>query len=102
MPTGVGVQPALAGVDETSPRIAQVTPAPGRFIVDNIGLQTVAIVFTEAVNLPDGAVTVWTINGGQIAGFATSFDAGTNELTLTFDSPIRDDRAVFVVDYTIT
>ncbi|GFO81511.1 MAG: hypothetical protein A49_11380 [Methyloceanibacter sp.] len=47
-------------------------------------------------------MTAWTIGGGTVSGFSTSYDGGNQILTVTFGSPIRDDRLTVVVDYSIT
>lgn len=77
---------------------------PGRWVVDNLGLQGIQIGFTEAITapIPAGAITIWTVGAGPITNFTTSYEGLTNILTVNFASPIRDDRLTLVVDYSIT
>src|SRR3990172_10884112 len=51
-----------ADQDQTPPKIDRVTPHPGRWVVDNIGLDQVQIGFTEAVNTPPGSIKVWRLD----------------------------------------
>ncbi len=88
--------------DETPPQIDRLTPTPGIWIVDNIGVPEILIGFTEAVTVPTGAISAWTVGGGAVTNFATSYDSLTNILTVSFASPIRDDRLTVVVDYSVT
>ena len=71
--------------DTTPPRIDRLTPAPGRWVVDNIGLVDLEIGFDEAVTVPGGAVSAWALNGGEVTAFTTSYDSGEDVLTVTFD-----------------
>lgn len=82
----------------------RLTPSPGTWIVDNIGLTEVQVGFDEPVSLPlpQDAVTAWTVGGGILTGFTTSCDEGTDMLSIIFDSAIRDDRVTVVIDYSIT
>jgi hypothetical protein len=91
-----------AAQDQNPPRIDRVTPHPGGWIVDDIGLDHVQIGFTEAVSIPAGAVSAWTLTGGTVSNFTTSYDATTNMLTVNFGSPVRDNRLTLIVDYAVT
>ncbi|RME40010.1 MAG: hypothetical protein D6788_04280, partial [Planctomycetota bacterium] len=70
------------GLDVTPPRIDRITPAPGRWVVDNVGLDEVRIGFSEAVIVPPGAVRVWTVGGGDVGGFTSVYDDTPNVWTL--------------------
>ncbi|GEM_PF-3022098 len=91
-----------AAQDQAPPNIDRVTPHPGGWIVDDVGLDEVQIGFTEAVSIPAGAVSAWTLVGGTVSNLTTSFDGNTNTLTVGFASPIRDNRLTLIVDYAVT
>lgn len=93
---------AQAGGDEIPPRIDSLLPAPGTWLVDNVGLTEVQISFDEDVIVPLDAVTVWTVGGGVVTGFDTSYDPASATLTVSFAAAIRDDCATVVVDYNVT
>ena len=88
--------------DQTPPRIDRIGPSPGARVVDNLGVSQVRIGFTEAVTIPAGSITAWTVGTGTVSGFSTSFDTMSNELTVAFATPIRDDRLTIVLDYAIS
>ena len=99
-------------VDVTPPRIDWMTPAPGRWIVDNLGLREIQICFSEEVTIPAGSITIWTVGAGTITSFTIADDTTSTLcgsptspatlLTVNFASPIRDDRLTIVVDYSVT
>ncbi len=91
-------------LDATPPRIDRLSPTPGRWIVDNLGLREIQIGFTEPVTtpIPTGAITIWTVGAGNVTNFTSSYDVVTYILTVSFASPVRDDRLTVVVDYTVT
>ncbi len=88
--------------DQTPPKIDRVTPHPGGWIVDDDGVDQVQIRFIESVSVPAGAISAWKLVGGTVSNFTTSYDGGTNTLTVNFASPIRDNRLTLVVDYAVT
>jgi hypothetical protein len=83
------------------PRIDRFWPSPETWIVDDVGLTEVRIGFTEPVIVPDDAVNVWGVGGGTVTGFSTSYDPGAYLLTVTFATPLHEDRVTVVVDYSI-
>ena len=83
------------------PQIDRFSPAPGTWVVDDIGLTEVTVGFSEPVTVPTNAVDVWLVGGGTVTGFATSYDPDTFVLTVLFASALRDDQVTVVVDYTI-
>jgi len=83
------------------PRIDRFWPTPGTWIVDDIGLTHVLVGFSEPVVVPDDAVLVWGVGGGTVTGFSTSYDPDGYWLTITFASPLQEDRVTVVVDYSI-
>lgn len=85
----------------TAPRILSLFPSPGSWVVDNIGLQEVQIGFDEAVTIPAGAVSVWTVVGGEVTSFAESYDINTDTLTLAFTPNVRDARLTVVIDFNV-
>ena len=93
------------GFGQGPPQIISFTPAPGEWVVDDLGLTEVRIGFSEPVTVPEGAVDVWLVSGlpagGTVEGFTTSYDPETFVLTVTFAEALRDDRVTVVVDYTI-
>ncbi len=104
VPTKVPAHAMRAGPDVTPPRIDWFTPTPGAWVVGLVGVPEVKIGFDEpmALPIPAGAITAWTVAGGAVTGFTTSYDPATDVLTVVFASPIRDDRLTIVVDFTLT
>jgi cysteine-rich repeat protein len=92
----------MRGPDTIPPRIISITPGPGNWVVDNLGIDEIQFTFDEPVTVPVGAVSAWTVGQGDLSTPATSYDNDTNTLTLSFTNPIRDDRLTIVLDYTIT
>ena len=97
-----GGQFVFAGTDTTSPRVVSVEPGPAAGVVDQLGLDEIQVGFDETVMIPRGSITVWTVGGGPVRGLASSFDIGTNVLTITLPRAIQTDRVTLVLDYTIT
>ena len=100
--TLAGGQFVFAGTDTTSPRVVSVEPGPAAGVVDQLGLDEIQVGFDETVMIPRGSITVWTVGGGPVRGLASSFDIGTNVLTITLPRAIQTDRVTLVLDYTIT
>ncbi len=92
---------ARFGFGQGPPQIISFSPTPGEWVVDDTGLTEVTIGFSEPVIVPADAVDVWLVGGGTVTGFATSYDPDTFVLTVSFASPLRDDRVTVVVDYTV-
>jgi len=90
------------GADTTAPRIAAVSPAPGSFLVDNVGVRRINVTFDEPVVVPAGAVRLRTLGSGPINGFSTSLDALAQTLTISLSAPILSDVVTVVLDYAIT
>ncbi len=88
-----------AGADDIPPRIERLTPSPGTWIVDNVGLTEIQIGFDERVTVPSSAVSIYSMMGGAYTDFATSYDEPSETLILVLNTPIRDDRVTVVVDY---
>ena len=96
--TGITLaQPSVAG-DGTPPRIIDIAPGPGDGVVDQVGLDEIAIVFDETVEIPIDAVSVWSVAGGPVARVGTSYDIGTSTLTITLNTPITSDRVTLIID----
>ena len=93
---------ASGGADVTSPRILSMSPEPGQWVVDNVGVSDVQLVFDEVVTVPTGAVRAWTLNGDVFNSLGTSFDPLTNTLNVSFLTPVQNDVLTVVVDYTVT
>jgi Bacterial Ig-like domain/Dockerin type I domain len=92
------------GFGQGPPQIVSFTPAPGDWVVDDLGLTEVTVGFSEPVTVPvdpADAVNVWVLDSGTVTGLATSYDAETFLLTITFAEALRDDRVTVVIDYTI-
>jgi len=92
---------ARFGFGQGPPQIVSFAPAPGEWVVNDIGLTEVKIGFSEPVIVPTDAVDVWLLSGGTVTGFALSYDPDKFVLTASFASPLRDDQVTVVVDYTI-
>jgi Dockerin type I domain/Bacterial Ig-like domain len=92
------------GFGQGPPQIVSFTPAPGDWVVDDLGLTEVTVGFSEPVVIPvdpADAVNVWLVGGGTVTGFVTSYDPETFVLTVSFAETLRDDRVTVVIDYTI-
>jgi hypothetical protein len=83
------------------PQIDRFWPTPGTWIVDDIGLTQVQVGFSEPVIVPDDAVNVWGVGGGTVTGFSTSYDPDAYLMTVTFATPLHQDRVTVVVDYSL-
>ena len=94
--------PALAGPDDTAPRIVSVDPPPSLGVTDQVGLQSIQIGFDEAVTIPAGSVTAWSVNEGVIDSLVTKYDFATDTLTVTLPAVLLDDRVTVVVDAAVT
>ena len=69
-PKKVPAHAMRAGLDVTPPRIDRFTPTPGAWVVGLIGVPAVKIGFDEPMAMPitAGAVTAWTVGGGDVTG----------------------------------
>jgi Dockerin type I domain/Bacterial Ig-like domain len=95
---------ARFGFGQGPPQIVRFSPAPGEWVVDDLGLTEVTVGFSEPVVVPSDpaeAVSVWGLVSGTVTGFITSYDPDTFVLTVSFAEALRGDQITVVVDYTI-
>ncbi len=88
----------MTGGDQVPPTVIQLSPDPGPWIVDNLGLAEVNISFSEPVVIPPEAIEVWTVGFGAVQDFSATYDDQANVLLVAFPDPIRDDRLTIVLD----
>ena len=88
-------------VDLDAPRIVSVLPRTGSRIVDNIGVDSIAIQFTELVTVPEDALAVSGLSSGEIGIDGLFFDADTMTLTVELDRVVRSDILTVLVDFSI-
>lgn len=92
---------ANAAFGQGIPAINEVVPPLGAGVVDQVGLSTVRLTFSEAVTIAPGAIRAWGVASGPIP-LTTSWNAAANELTVTFIPAITAERVTLVVGPGIT
>lgn len=92
---------AAAAFGQGIPAIHDVVPPLGVGVVDQVGLHTVRLSFSEAVTIAPGAIRAWGVASGAIP-LSTSWNAAANELTVTFDPAITAERVTLLVGPGVT
>ncbi len=92
---------ANAAFGQGIPAINEVVPPLGAGVVDQVGLSTVRLTFSEAVTIAPGAIRAWGVASGPIP-LSTSWNAAANELTVTFIPAITAERVTLVVGPGVT
>ncbi|MBL9119371.1 MAG: VCBS repeat-containing protein [Phycisphaerae bacterium] len=92
---------AGAAFGQGIPTIHEVVPPLGAGMVDQVGLHTVRLSFSESVTIVPGAIRAWGVAGGAIS-LSTSWNAAANELTVTFDPAITAERVTLLVGPGVT
>jgi hypothetical protein len=87
--------------DTMSPRVVSVSPPPGSVVVGPGGLETVDLVFDEAVVVPMDAVRAWSLAGGELPVLTEVIADGTG-LRLTLPTGVTADVVTIAVDYSVT
>jgi hypothetical protein len=103
----VSFHAVLGAGRKAPPKIDRLWPAPGEWIVDDVGLTHVQIGFTEPVIFPEQPGGLWVLNGLGVDGdtvenFTVDYDGKSALMTITFLEPLRDDVITVILDHTIT
>ncbi len=100
----VGAIALATGAGAAPPRVTQTSltqDAAGIWLVDQQGLDTVQILFSEAVTVPAGSVRVWTPEGGELEAFAVSLSPDQRTLTVDFTPTLFEELVTLVLEPTI-